>query len=324
MLKTKILNINTEFARFLDLVSLLWDSTDSNQAHIALRMAFERGLEHGKLWVNEYATMEISKALNGNDKICHPLEGRRNRANQDDSVCSYYDSLCVFNDHLQDGLGYIHRSTKGYGRWNYTSNVNALCQYIRTQLSGLSVHPKNQDRKIQDKIVDAYAGYRPCEAGSFPTPERLTKDYCDYSKDEQGIPYFNSLISTAYSHGLYCIEAKNTQTLVADLLQIYAKRDGPINYDNGNEILSVALKNPFVEMIHKIEPFQFYSTEEFLISQNNAKQYGAEPPAEAGHIEKLERLLDKIERDCPLEIKQERVNKYIDRVAPSIKSFQLA
>lgn len=318
----KIININTEFSRFWELINLLWDFTDQEKSRKAIEMAFNRGLDDGKLWVDKYATMEIAKQLNGGERRCLPLEYRRDQANENGD-CYFYDALCRFDDHLSSELSYLHNATKGYGRWDYSSRADALCSEIKALVSDLNVHPKDQDQETQNKIISAYCGYQPCEAGSYPTPERLTKVYCDFSKNDQGIPYFEGIVSTVYAHGLYCIEASNTQALVRDLLPIYAKRDEPINYDNGSEILSLALKNPFVSMIHKMDPFEFFSTQAYLASQNKAMDDNCKPLSEAERIEILEQLMKEIEEESRLDKKQQQVNEYIDRVLPKVNAFQL-
>lgn len=291
MSELNIIDLNNEFSLLVKLINSLWDGCDNEKAEKALRASFEQGLEDAKLWIDEHAGIRIAEVLNGNDEICFPLENRRDLPFEGDNSASIYDALCRFDNNLRYGLAEIHRSVTGYGRWDYSKNADTLCRELKRSFGSLEVTPKDQDRETQDAIAKAYPGYHASEAGSFPTPQRFLKAYVEYSRDEQGRSLFRSLFSTVYSHALYCAKTKNTQTLVNDLLPIYSKRNEPLNFDNGDEIMSIANTNPFVKIIHKMKPFKFSSMEKYLEAREQARKVKAERAAETPE-EKEQRLKD--------------------------------
>lgn len=311
------LNINIEFSLFTDLINKLWDGVNTDKAKKAIRFAFQQGLIDGKLWIDQHATMRIAAVLNRNDKVCFPLEAR-GKCCED---ASYYDALCLFDSRLNHGLSDIHRSTKRYGRWDYSEKADELCYRIDRDFKGLSVSPKEDDADYQDAIAKAYQGEHACGSVSLPTPQRLTYKSVQYNKDEQGMSYHRSLFSTIYSHGLYCAELKNTQILIRDLLPTYSKRNEPLNFDNGDEILAIALKNPFVALIHQLHPFSFSSSEKYEAYHQHKTGQCVETPEQA-----KKRIDDLIASILAIDtVKQDRiVDEIVDQASSRIGYFTLS
>lgn len=327
-----IINLDLEFTYLVKLIDQLWDGVDSPVAHEAMIIAFNQGLEDGKLWVDQYATMRIANVLNGNDEIESVLKNRRDITFNDHDGAYLDDALYCFNSDLEDGIKKIYGSVTAYGRWDYSKSASALCTRLGERFGRLDVTPRDQTKAEQLGIIKDYPGEQAGEAGSFPTPERLLKDYVEYSRDGQGYSLFRSLFSTVYSHALYCSQLKNTQELVNDLLPIYQKRDDPLNFDNGDEILSIALQNRFVSLVHELKPFTFSSSEEYFENQEKAKahkaKYAHETSAEKETREQewmknmTARLLDKI--DSEIDEEDNRVNAFVDRIAPEFSAFSLS
>jgi len=333
MPEINIIDLNNEFSLLVDLINSLWDGCDNVSAEKALRASFEQGLEDAKLWIDEYAGMRIAEVLNGNDEICFPLENRQELAFEGDATAYLYDALCSFDDTLSYGLKDIHRSVTGYGRWNYSQNADTLCRELTKSFGGLEVTPKDQDKETQDAIAKAYMGAHASEAGSLTTPQRLLKDYVEYSRDEQGRSLFRSLFSTVYSHALYCAKTKNTQTLVNDLLPIYRKRNEPLNFDNGDEIMAIANKNTFVQIIHTMKPFNFSSKDEYLAEREQAKKVKAERANETpeqkekrskDETRRLEDMIKNVVSEEQSDNKDNIINKFIDGISPTIVAYKLA
>lgn len=258
-----MLDINNEFRLLKELVNKLWVGCDTEPASTAMTVAFQKGLSDARLWIDEYATFRIAAALNNNYDVCLPLNSRNNFSYEGDSNASLYDALCIFDSGLSSGLGEIYRSVTRYNRWSFSTNADNLCFQIDKDFPDLKVLPRHDCASTQNAIAKSYEGEQAGGSGTLPTPDRLVYSFVQYSKEDQGMSYHRSLFSTIYSHGLYCAKLKNTQCLVSDLLPIYQKRDEPLNFDNGNEILGIALKNPFVALIHRIHPFTFYSIEQY-------------------------------------------------------------
>lgn len=319
------IDINKEFSLLVELIGKLWDGCDTEAAQSALKASFQKGLEDGKLWIDQYATMRIAQQLNGNDKICFPLNARREMVLDGDDSAYLYDALCTFDSHLSNKIGHINSSVTSWGRWDYSKNADALVAKLNLDYPSLVVTPKDQDHATQKAIVDAYAGLDASEAGSYPTPQRLLKTYAEYSRDEQGLSLFRSLFSAVYSHALYCAKEYNTQSLVRDLMPIYVKRDEALNFDNGGEILSIALNNPFVEIIQKIEPFTFYSSNEYRADKEAAKARSLSPETEEQKKARMDAMLDKMLDGIDERIKAEesRANAIIDEIAPSFPFVKL-
>lgn len=322
-LNTDIIDLDKEFLLLVDLIDSLWDGVEKKNAREAIRVAFEQGLEDGKLWIDEYATMRISEVLNGNDEICFPLENRRNLEFEGDSVAYFYDALSIFDTNLSFGLSAIYRSVTGYGRWNYSKNADELCRKLKQMFGEFSVTPKEQDANTQKSIVTSYCGHQANEAGSFPTPERLLKNYVEYSRDEQGMSLFRSLYSTVYSHALYCAKLKNTQIFVTDLLPIYLKRDDPINFDNGEEILALAMKNPFVSIVNAIKPFEFSSASMYCADKRRAEEFKKNKSNSSATFDEQSKI-ELVDELC-LEIENEdkKVDAQIDTIKLSFSGYKL-
>lgn len=326
MSELNIIDLNNEFSLLVDLINSLWDGCDNKTAEKAIKASFEQGLEDAKLWVDEYAGIRIAEVLNSNNEICFPLESRRELSFEGDASAHFYDALCNFDDNLRYGIANIHRSVTGYGRWDYSKNADVLCRKLKSSFEKPEVTPKDQDRETQDAIAKAYPGYHASEAGSLPAPQRLVKTYVEYSRDEQGLSLFRSLFSTVYSHALYCTKTKNTQTLVNDLLPIYRKRNEPLNFDNGDEIMSVARKNQFVAIIQEMKPFNFASTEKYLEARKHSRKVRAERANETPK-QKEQRLKDILKRvaskSCS-DNKDNKINEFIDAISPTIVAYKLA
>jgi hypothetical protein len=327
MLVSKIIDLDEEFTLLSKLVTDLWQGCDNDSAQNALRMSFEKGLEDAKLWVDEYAVLGIGEALN-NNVMDYPLKARCNIAFEGDSTSYLYDALYMFDSNVHHGLSDVYRSVTGYGRWDYSRNVDALCNDIRNIYSDLNVEPKNQNKDTQASIASAYCGYSGSEPGSYPTPEKLLKQYVYFSRDDQGISLFRSLFSTVYSHALYCAKTKNTQTLVNDLLPVYEKRNEPINFDNGLEILNIAQKNRFVAIIHEIHPFKFSSSEEYRMAREQSKKIQAERVKETPEENELRTkelmrsIIDSVTSN--LDHKDKKINDIIDAISPKIEGYKLS
>jgi hypothetical protein len=323
-----VIDIDKEFSLLTELVNGLWDGVDTGAAKIALRLSFMQGLQDAKLWIDPNATFRIAKILNGNDEIAYPISKRRKFDFNGDKFTSLYDALCTFDSNLSDGLSKIDRSVTAYKRWDYSSNADKICNYLGRTLDDIHVTPKNEDECLQNTMAESYIGYHACEAGSFSTPKKLVKSYVDYSREEQGLSYLRSLFSAVYSHGLYCAKIKNTQTLVNDLLPIYAKRDEPINFDNGGEILAEAIKNPFVAIIHKMQPFAFSSTEIYMEEARQSKEsaVSAENMRASETTEQKKKRLDAYFSDMDKRIEEDdnKTNAFIDKISLSIKGYKLA
>lgn len=140
---------------------------------------------------------------------------------------------------------------------------------------------------------------------------------------------FRSLFSTVYSHAIYCAKAKNTQTLVNDLLPIYKKRNDPINFDNGKEIMAIANNNPFVAIVHEIEPFKFSSSEEYFKVREQVKKNQAERAKETPEQKKLriksnsENMLKRVSSWVDLDQEDQKINDAIDAVSQKIEGYKL-
>lgn len=320
LLNTEIIDLNKEFLLLVDLIDSLWDGAGNAAARKAIRVAFEQGLEDAKLWIDEYSTMRIAAVLNGNDEICYPLEKRWEFKFEGDSAARFYDSLCIFDDNLSFGLSTIYRSVTGYGRWNYSKSADELCRKLKHLCGKFSVTPKEQDAQTQKSIITAYCGHQANEAGSFPTPERLLKEYVEYSRDEQGLSLFRSLYSTVYSHALYCSKLRNTQILVTDLLPIYQQRDNPLNFDNGEEILAIAMRNPFVSIVNQIKPFIFSSTSMYAADRRAAEEFKNNKSNSSATSDE-QSSVELVDELC-LEIENE--NKIVDAQIDAIKLSFLA
>lgn len=321
-----VIDINNEFSLLIDLIGRLWDGCDSESAQAALKLSFQQGLEDGKLWIDPYSTIRISEALNGNDEICCPLEKRSEFTLDGDDSAILFDALYMFDSALSHGITKIYNSVTGGGRWRYSDNADALVSSLTSQFPDIAVTPKDQDHQSQKAMADAYAGLHANEAGSYPTPERLLKRYVEYSRDDQGLSFIRSLFSTVYSHGLYCAKALNTETLILDLLPIYEKRDEPLNFDNGDEILSVALNNPFVAIINKMKPFSFSSTSKYMASNQKRADHALTQETEAEKQSRMDAMLDRMMKGMDDKIKKDemRVNALIDEIKQTFVGFKLA
>lgn len=320
-----VVDLDKEFSLLVALVQSLWDGFDRGDVVGALRQSFESGLKDARLWVDEYTTMRIAQALNENNEICLPLHERQSSEVDGDYAAYLYDALCRFDSNLSDGLRNIYGSVTRYGRWNYCTKADALCQKLKTEFGLLEVAPKDQDSDTQKAIANGYSGLHAGEAGTLSTPEKLLRKYVVYSRDEQGLSFFRSVFSAVYSHGLYCAKIKNTQMLVNDLLPIYSKRDEPINFDNGEEILAIALKNPFVDIIHRMNPFAFSSTEKYAEAKENARMVQAERTSETPEQKALREkdFIRSLLSNIDIDDDRARVDSFLDSILPSAKAFKL-
>lgn len=321
-----IIDINKEFSLLTTLVNDLWDGCDTDVARKSLTVSFEQGLEDAKLWIDEYATMRIAEVLNGNDEICLPLEKRVGFDFEGDPVAYLYDALCRFDSNLSSGLSNINRSVTGYKRWDFSKNADAVCRQIKNSFGNVAVTPKNQTDETQKAIVIAYSGHLAEETRSYSTPQKLLKRVVKYNRDEQGYSVFRSLFSTVYSHGLYCAKTKNTQILISDLLPIYRKRDEPLNFDNGDDILFQAINNPFVALIHEMQPFTFFSTKEYLAAKEKALKVKARLANETVEQKKqrIESLIDISSLNTRIENEENKVDAFVDSIISSIKGYKLS
>ncbi len=64
------------------------------------------------------------------------------------------------------------------------------------------------------------------------------------------------------------------------MLPIYRHYNSPINMDNGEELLTLALKNPLFAIINKINPVKFLSSDIYLEKEEKQKKYMAETTEE--------------------------------------------
>ena len=314
----KIIDINLEFSLLYNLINKLWDGFDKKNAKKALIMAFEQGLEDAKLWVNQNVGIFIANALDGNDAINFPLENRRKFLYQDDSKAYIYDALCKFDQNLCIGLSEIQHSITGYGRWSYTQNADLICNKIKEEFSGLIISPKELDNETQKAIEKEFQGVHDEYSRTLTVPQLLSKKYVD-GLEELGISIFYSLFSSVYSHGLLCAKTKNTQMLIEDLFPIYSKRNEPLNFDNGNDIMTVATINPFVSIINSIYPFEFSSTEEYFKQKKLSKKIERKTVNQT-----LEESVLHAVSDFEIETDERRVNKIIDEICPKFPAFKLS
>jgi hypothetical protein len=323
-----IINLDVEFSHLTKLINDLWDGCDTENAQKAIQEAFEQGLEDGKLWIDDYATLRIGEALEGDNAVSDPLKKRRKFKIKGVQHASLYDALCRFDSNLISGLSDINGSVTRFGRFDFSENADQLCKRLVKEFGKLDVSPKILDRQAEKAIVNGYLGNDGEEAGSLGTPKKLERIHAEINRDAQGMHFIRTLISTIYSHALYCAKCKNTETLVSDLMPIYEQRYSRINFDNGDEIMAIAMNNNFVRMINDLSPFTFTSTKEYLEQQEKSKKLEAERAKESDvEIEKkrrdsLKNMMEGI--NTRIDESMKRTDAFVDKKIVNINRFELS
>ena len=316
------IDVNSEFRILTNFARELWDGLDNPYCLEGMKKAFQSGLTMGKFWIDQYITFRIAMVLNGEDKNASPLS-REDIAYMGNSSAYLYDALYIFDQTLSHGVGKIWSSVTDYKGWNYSQMADSICARIQAKHGLINVEPKEVSNEFASQLVDSYTGLRGEFAGSFSTPEKFKPDYVLYSRDNQGLSLFGSFFSNFFSHGLYVAQAYNTRHLVNDLLPIYSLRNNAINFDNGPELLKMCIHNPFVDLVNRITPFCFSSTEAYLQGMSNKRQ---EPMSKEELDRFLKEMIFNITSNKYLEKEQaedKQTREIIDEFGKSYKGLKL-
>ena len=332
------IDFDAEYSLFVNLVGDLWDIDGHADIRIALRKAFDQGLKDARYWISDNIQFDISRALNGEDDIILPLDSRRKIFYHGDDGAYLTDALYIFHSHLMAGIRDLSECVNGWPHWNYSNRADSLCSELACEFSIDTVEPKNCGNALlnnletapveasQKKLICGYTGFAPVELRSNNSINRLSESYAQYARYDQGMSYVRTIFSAMYSHGLACREEYNRRRFIEDLLPVYQLRDTPINFDNGEDILAVAVKNEFVKMVNDLQPFVFSSTEYYLKSQTKKletkrQRESGTPEQKAKHAEDMEKYISSLidGMDESIESRRLQVKAYMDALTLTLQ-----
>lgn len=284
-------DINFEFSCLTKIVTSLWHGAESEAAQKAMAFLFQQGLSDGKLWIDDAFSFRISKLLNGNNELALPLSNRRDMKLKSDRFAYLHDALCIFDDNLTSGVREIYSSVVGRTGGEFSRRADKLHTSIIDQFGELLVKPKEMPVEESKALVNEYQGLSGRETRSYSTPQKFCKWYAEYSQHSLGLSYFRTFVANIYSHGLFVAKEYNTRNLILAVLPHYAKRDLPLNLDNGEEILTSTIQNPFVELSNLIDPCEFSSTDEYQKNLAAVKQHPRKGKASREEMRELTKNL---------------------------------
>lgn len=281
----KIVDFNHEYHAIESLAISLWAGLDNDNAKAAMRFMFNQGLRDAKFWVDQYITHSILGLVSNHDPFCNLMEFRINAAANDhrysnsDSSAMMHDTLFIFDRALSDGLNMLMKSYCERN-WDFTAQAEKHMSTIKKQFAEINISPKFMSDTDENELLRRYDGIEAVFVGAPSTRDQLTRNFVIYSRDEQGRTLFYSIFSVIYSHALYCAKLKNSNDMIEAMLPIYRQYQSPINMDNGEELLTLALKNPLFAIINKINPVKFLSSDIYLEKEEKRKKYMAETTEE--------------------------------------------
>lgn len=280
----KTVDFNHEYHAIESLAISLWAGLDNDNAKAAMRFMFNQGLRDAKFWIDRYITQSFFSAISNCEPYCNIMDFRVKAAENEGSYSSpvsaiMHDTIWIFDRALSDGLSLL-ATNYSERNWDFSKQAKKHLNTIKKQFAEINISPKFMSDKDEDEVLGRYDGIEAVFVGAPSTRDQLTRNFVIYNRDEQGRTLFYSIFSVIYSHALYCRKLKNGNDMFEDILPIYRRYQDPINMDNGDELLTVALKNPLYAIINKINPANFLSSAIYLEKEEKQKKYMAETTEE--------------------------------------------
>lgn len=280
----KTVDFNHEYRAIESLAISLWAGLDNDNAKAAMRFMFNQGLRDAKFWVDQYITHSIFAFVSNHVPFCSLMAFRINAAENDHRYTNpdnavMHDTLFIFDRALSDGLNILMKSFCERN-WDFSAQAENHTNTIKKQFEKINISPKFMIDDEENELLRRYDGIEAVFVGAPSTRDQLSRKFVIYSRDEQGRTLFYSIFSVIYSHALYCAKLKNSNDMIEAMLPIYRQYQSPIDMDNGEELLTVALKNPLFAIINKINPVKFFSSDIYLEKEEKRKKYIAETTEE--------------------------------------------
>lgn len=272
MSNTKAVDFKQELTLLTQLISDLWDGTESNGIQQFIGDVFEAGLSAGRLWVTDSITFTVDEELAKDKQFEDAMDKRRSTNVNGTSFTSLYDGLCIFNMWVGSAIRDIHHGATSNPEWNYESEVNELTFNLKRAYDLSGLRPKQMPVEEQQRIMKAYEGVDSSETRVNSVAEMLTPKMAFYWAEEHGRTFTSWVVGAIYSHGIYCAKHTNTANLLNTLLPVYREYvNAPINFDNGAEILEKAKGNELVGLALNFNKPEFQSSELFKASEEAYK-----------------------------------------------------
>ncbi len=256
----QLINAQLELNHLVEYIRNAWDGTEQvGNFEAFISEAFHKGLQDGKLWVDEHLTFRIGELLN-NGELILPLKAHKTSIEKIDTLAPYHDALSIFDSWVSDSLREIHRAKTGYGNWNFSKNADSLLNTLKGKYYLEALKPKAMTREAEKALITSFKGAEAMEAGSIATTEKLSPSQANYWNDEQAIVYMRSLTGAVYSHGLFCSKTNNTNSLIGTLLPIYVEGiKAGFSIDSGSTIIEQASENAFIKLMLNMSVPEFSS-----------------------------------------------------------------
>lgn len=216
----KSVDANQELIHMIDYVLNTWDGDKETLSKI-VSDAFNEGYKTAEYWIKKHCS----------DSTTEWFKERDNLLKKD------YDDFIYNDDIRQISYNFLMNSSSfqeiQYKNWNFEKITNKLTNKIKSEITDLNLFPKGWKKVLDSKESafeyfeyfnlesdNLFKGYDSSTAGAAGFNQRINLANTFYNEKDQSRNRLNTLVSSAFAHGLTIKEHNNQCELDAEINRI--------------------------------------------------------------------------------------------------------